>query len=1605
MASVQSTQGTMTSTSVGFSSISTATRYMGMIEESGYKKSRNALFVLFDYVAATAPTFFFVHSVVTVWRVIQILGPALAVQYTGFWGTDTVMKKVMDIISISFHLIPGFAREGCAVYILYSFSALFLISFVFIFSSAAVLNKLSKLPTIVTTIIAFWFASFGYILPPIAVNLAGEMIGQMFYNTEKANAVNIIAIIFTALILLIFIWIYNSIYSVSITFKPDSLMSAVPALQTLMFTSNIIITFLTALASQLSQIPSIVITVICIIGYLVSIVGLFSKGGLVNYNHVKCVAASYLSGALLLILVIIFELANIEATEIVLVVFTAVWFICFFFFSFTLNRKMVRVLNVLDSLEEDINNFESVKSPRILCDYIVNGFRVAHPFALSWQIFKCGVEKWPKNVEIWLLFAKFTAIYPEEQQQMVFISMGIIQNKLKGSLAKHTMQQILSIMKQRETNLVPDLKSKLDKVGKQVQSTKHKVRYTWDLVLQGNIKEIESVISHAHKAIDTCEAEFNHFLGQFPNNRFIARAYARFLRDVVADHAGHKQWAQNVSTLQRGQNVKQDQAHILGIRAFPQLPKMATTILQQTHTTAMALTDDTLTQEIETDEEKAAIDAELRMSVRESINNLSIPAFKIARALRIITILILFVAPVIALTVYIPLFIDDIATPLDFLYDISLMRTRAFQVTANAHHFIAERIHLEFNESTPIENADRYAGTLVFPMDNNSALFNQEIEEPPEFWGNTYDTGGQLDHMLQSLADILPGLAKMNSFKKGDASMDEVRECIFGDMINFTFISNPHYKNGFNLSATDPDYISYNTTYQMVSAREAISEYIVLLRQLIDNNESISEDAMSQKYMSIPLNNLRTITDYLRKALEVTRNYVISSDKTTAKYVRIIMIVIIIAVLIIYISCNIIISVITAKEKKMIYRCLTSLPKNVVSRVADSFKILKKDEDDEECRTSYTRDEELNKQEENMLKLFSTSSDSSRGSSNDDVIFAIFTVIVTGLQIATTAIICNFLINMSEQLMHAAPHIDFIMASYSYDLATVLLLNMLPASIHPYVTYHVNGYDTKNILNFIFEWQELSNSRYQAVRYGDDTLDAVPFSSIGIDVSAGESDPNCVEDVPIFNHQIYNCWTSDLLTSFVQMEVNALIHKFNMTGEIYPGDSVFLTHIWHIHQVHIYNQYFAPMFSEIIPMVLSSMNKQVPKITGVSYALLAIAIIFEIAFIVVINMSEERQKFALRLLLHCPGNVVVSNSHITAILAGNFSLKHIDSTTRDAEFYDVLVKDLPDSVIICDLMGNIISANVATGRVYGLDIEQLVNTPISDLGKQIFGDDNPFQGIPESQQNSFVGFEKNFEFKRNDGNIIHVVLSLSMVHESLIVSTRDITQTVMYNKLISDERAKSDKLLSSILPARLVPRVQAGEKNISFAVQTASIVFMDIVSFTPWCGSLEAAQVMKTLNMLFKELDALVAAHPTMTKIKCIGDCYMAAGGLFMEINQPAQHAKDVVDFGLDAIDALQVLNVEIEQDLKIRVGVNTGGPIVAGVLGTEKPTFEILGPTINMAQQMEHHGVPMKVHVSRAVYELIYGGNFDVKERGEIEIKGGNVVTYIVQREKASSA
>ncbi|OHT04622.1 Adenylate and Guanylate cyclase catalytic domain containing protein [Tritrichomonas foetus] len=985
----------------------------------------------------------------------------------------------------------------------------------------------------------------------------------------------------------------------------------------------------------------------------------------------------------------------------------------------------------------------------------------------------------------------------------------------------------------------------------------------------------------------------------------------------------------------------------------------------------------------------------MKSSIKESINRISIPSYKMLRIVHLTLYFILFLIPFIVVSIYGPIFIDETTGSLEYLYELAKLRFTLFQGFGLMVHYAGENLNLTYGDDM------EYPGLVVFPFMNYEQLSNtfDEIETSGESWGSTFDTADQLKFVNQDLANILMKVQPLKSYKIGDTAMNEVREKIFSSNFQLKLYSNPVYDENWNISTNNLSTIHYDTFIQNMSLIDAGAIFLAQFNEVFKSS-TIPTDVFNQRYYAIPINNIRGMSDEISSATSLMLTYYTQLNLRIQMICKISIIAFITVVTLIYIIVCTAIIISMNHDKIAIYKCLTTIQKSVVSRVAESLKILRKD--DSEDRSSRLHDEELSKQEENLLKLFSTSSDAGGSQSNDNS----QTIALTCLLIVAHAAMVVYLIlcfsAAGNQLDQTTPHIDHIYASYTYEFATVLLLHLLPGAVYPSVNYQSDGFDKNSILRVIDEWQTRSQEEFAMVKYGDKNNNAPSFGELGIDINSVVQSASCDNDF-IANdfHDTYRCYSPEATLCVTQMLETQLAstYLYSKGHEMYAGNSLYLSHIWHMSMVHVFDQYFDPLFNEMNVLVIDSMNARLPFMNAVSYSVAAIVIIVIIIYLYEMDISEKKQKYALTLLLHCPGKVVLSNSNAIALLANNFSHSEIDFTNRDSDFYEYLVQDMPDSMIIMKVDGTIMSMNHSTERIYGINTEDYLSNSIVKFG-EVFNDTNPFKELFESaEKKSFQ--RKDLKILRNGKDEVCIEMEFEAMAEWFFVVSRDITQNVMYDKLIQEEKAKSDQLLSSILPPRLVARVAAGEKDISFAVQSVTIVFMDIVSFTPWCGSLPAATVMKTLNMLFKEFDALTQIHTTMTKIKCIGDCYMAAGGIFMEVNQPAIHAKDVVEFGLDSIDSVLHVNEILDENLRIRVGVNTGGPIVAGVLGIEKPTFEILGPTINMAQQMEHHGVPMKVHISRAVYELIYGGNFKIQERGEIELKNGNTVTYVVERTK----
>jgi adenylate cyclase len=215
---------------------------------------------------------------------------------------------------------------------------------------------------------------------------------------------------------------------------------------------------------------------------------------------------------------------------------------------------------------------------------------------------------------------------------------------------------------------------------------------------------------------------------------------------------------------------------------------------------------------------------------------------------------------------------------------------------------------------------------------------------------------------------------------------------------------------------------------------------------------------------------------------------------------------------------------------------------------------------------------------------------------------------------------------------------------------------------------------------------------------------------------------------------------------------------------------------------------------------------------------------------------------------------------------------------------------------------------------------------------------------------------------------------------------------------LRQEQQKAESLLLNILPRSIADRLKADTRTIADHVDSVSILFADVVDFTPLAERLPPAEVVGVLDRLFSHFDGLAERYG-LEKIKTIGDCYMVAAGV------PAprsDHAHALALMALDMQAAMRSVDEVRQLGLELRIGINSG-PVVAGVIGRKRFLYDLWGDAVNTASRMESHGTSGRIQITRATKELLED-EFVCESRGTISLKGkGETETwYLVGRRVA---
>lgn len=208
-----------------------------------------------------------------------------------------------------------------------------------------------------------------------------------------------------------------------------------------------------------------------------------------------------------------------------------------------------------------------------------------------------------------------------------------------------------------------------------------------------------------------------------------------------------------------------------------------------------------------------------------------------------------------------------------------------------------------------------------------------------------------------------------------------------------------------------------------------------------------------------------------------------------------------------------------------------------------------------------------------------------------------------------------------------------------------------------------------------------------------------------------------------------------------------------------------------------------------------------------------------------------------------------------------------------------------------------------------------------------------------------------------------------------------------HEKEIQREKELSERLLLNILPEPIAERLKKSHGVIVDHFDEATVLFADLVGFTPFAAQHSPEEVIEVLNHIFSQFDVLADAH-RLEKIKTIGDAYMVVAGVPMP--RP-DHAHAIAEMSI----AMQAFIGEIEGGrFQVRIGIHTG-PVVAGVIGRKKFSYDLWGDTVNLASRMESQGEPGRIQVSTETYGLLRDG-YRFEKRGSTDFKGrGRMETY----------
>lgn len=344
-----------------------------------------------------------------------------------------------------------------------------------------------------------------------------------------------------------------------------------------------------------------------------------------------------------------------------------------------------------------------------------------------------------------------------------------------------------------------------------------------------------------------------------------------------------------------------------------------------------------------------------------------------------------------------------------------------------------------------------------------------------------------------------------------------------------------------------------------------------------------------------------------------------------------------------------------------------------------------------------------------------------------------------------------------------------------------------------------------------------------------------------------------------------------------------------------------------------------------------------------------------------------------------------------------------ESLRQAEEKYRSIFENATEGIFQVTPQGQYITVNPALATILGYASPEELMTKITNITEQLYVDSLQREDLTTMLEEYNTLSDVESQVYRQDGSVIWISENIRTVRDAngqllhYEGTVSNVTERRKTEAALRLARKRSELLLLNVLPQPVAEQLKKGHRTIAENFADVTVLFADLVDFTKYSVQTSPTELVEILNIIFSKFDRLAELHK-VEKIKTIGDAYMAVAGL--PTPRP-DHAQAIAQMALDMQAAIEQFNAESNSFFQLRIGINSG-PVVAGVIGIKKFSYDLWGDTVNTASRMESHGIPGCIQVTQTTYERLQE-EYLFEDRGTVYIKGkGEMPTHFLTGKKS---